>query len=71
MINNKIQGRCETCSRPAELHVVADGFDDAPATFTVKRMCGGGCKDNYTQMSAKDMSYVFKLPLSGWSHTKY
>ena len=29
--------KCEKCGMDAELEVVPDGFDDAPATFTITR----------------------------------
>jgi len=71
MINNKIEVRCETCGKTADALVVADGFDDEPSSFTVKRMCRGNCAPTYAPMAPRDMQYVFKLPLSGWSETRF
>lgn len=71
MINNKVEVRCEACGCKAEALIVADGFDDAPRHFTVKRTCSGRCEPAYTTMAAKDMQYVFRLPLSGWSETRF
>lgn len=72
MINNKIEvAQCEACGGKADALVVADGFDDQPSSFTVKRICRGSCAPTYTPMTATDMQYVFKLPLSGWSETRF
>ena len=38
---NKKTVKCEMCGSDAELEVVADGFDDAPTSFTITRTCSG------------------------------
>jgi hypothetical protein len=71
MINNKWQGKCDICNGPAEIHVVADGFDDAPSSFVITRTCERGCKKVYVPVSAQEMHQMTKLPLSGWSQARY
>ena len=70
-IINKFQVKCEKCGNTAEIHVVADGFDDAPARFTVTRTCGGGCSKTYTPLTAQQMNETFKLPMVGWEEAKF
>ena len=36
---NKKTIKCEKCGSDAVLEVVADGFDDAPASFTMTHTC--------------------------------
>ena len=63
---NKKSVKCDNCGGDAELVVVPDGFDDAPATFTVTRTCGGQCQKAYCQMSAQEMHKRTGLPVTGW-----
>jgi hypothetical protein len=71
MINNKKTVSCERCGGPADLLMVADGFDDAPASFVMTRTCHRGCEKLYVPMTAKEMHDSTKLPLQGWSETRY
>ena len=71
MINNKLGGKCPSCGGPAEAHIVADGFDDSPATFVAVITCQRGCAKSYMPMTAAEMHAAFKLPLSGWSETRF
>ena len=69
MIHNKRQTKCEKCGADAEEEVVADGFDDAPATFVITRTCSGHCQKTYMPMTAHQMHEATGLPLTGWSRT--
>jgi hypothetical protein len=71
MINNKAAIKCERCGSKAELLVVADGFDDAPKSFTITRTCSGGCPKGYAPVTAQEMHERTGLPLSGWSETRF
>ena len=54
----------------AELEVVADGFDDAPTSFTITRTCSGPCEKTYCPMTAHQMHERTGLPLSD-KHGRY
>jgi hypothetical protein len=71
MINNRRSIKCPECGKDGHETVVADGFDDAPESFTLKRECSGPCRPRYQPMTAKEMHELTRLPLSGWSHTRY
>ena len=72
MIRNRKTDKCEICGSDAEVHVVAVGFDDAPASFTITRTCRGQrpCEKTYRQMPAQQMHETTRLPLTGWSQTE-
>ena len=72
MIHNRKTDKCEICGSDAEMHVVADGFDDSPASFTITRTCRGPppCEKTYRPMTALQMHETTGLPLTGWSHTE-
>ncbi len=59
--------KCEVCGSDAELAVIGDSFDDAPASFTVKQTCSGKCGKAYRPMTAQEMHEKTGLPLTGWS----
>ena len=67
MINNKKTVKCEKCGNKAELEVVPDDFDDAPARFTITRTCSSACQKLYISVSPQEMHDEFGLPLTGWS----
>ena len=58
--------KCEKCGSDAELEVVPDGFDDAPAAFGITRTCSGPCQKAYGHMTAQEMHKKTGLPLTGW-----
>ncbi len=64
---NKKKVKCEKCGSDAELEVVPDSFDDAPATFTITRTCSGQCPKTYQRMTAQEMHEKTGIPLTGWS----
>ena len=66
MVPNKKRIACEGCGSEALLEVVPDGFDDAPARFTITRTCSGGCKKTYAPVTAQKMRELTGLPVSGW-----
>ena len=70
MIPNRKTDKCEICGSDAEVHVAADDFDDTPASFTIKRTCGGPCEKTYRRMTAQQMHETTGLPLTGWSQTE-
>ena len=70
MIHNRKTGKCEICGSDAEVHVRAEGFDDAPASFTITRTCSGPCEKTYLGMTAQQMHETTGLPLTDWSHTE-
>ena len=72
MIHNRKTDKCEICESDAEVHVVADGFDDAPTSFTIKRTCRGPrpCEKTYRQITAQQMHETTGLPMTGWSQTE-
>ena len=70
MIHNRKTDKCEICGSDTEVHVAADDFDDAPASFTIKRTCGGPCEKTYRRMTAQQMHETTGLPLTGWSQTE-
>ncbi len=70
-IKNQRELPCERCGSKSEVKVVADGWDDAPESFTITRTCSGGCTKTYTQMTAAKMHAAFNLPLTGWSSTEF
>lgn len=56
MIHNGTTGKCLTCGGEAFVTVHADGFDDLPATFTMKNTCKKGpCPAAYVQLTAQQM----------------
>lgn len=72
MINNKTTKPCERCGQPADAQVVADGFDDAPESFTITRTCSAGCTKVYVAgVTPEEMRASTGLPLAGWSETRY
>lgn len=71
MINNRKSIKCERCGKDAHITVHADGFDDAPASFTAKEECTARCEPRYYPMTAQEMHDRTGLPLSGWSETRY
>jgi hypothetical protein len=71
MIENKLRVRCPNCGQPAEMLVVANGFDDAPEEFTARVERHGGCEKKYVPMTAEQMHEKFGLPKTGWSETRY
>lgn len=71
MINNRKTIKCDRCGKEGSLTVHADGFDDAPASFTITEECKGPCEKRHYPMSAEEMQKLTGLPLSGWSETKY
>ena len=70
MIHNRKTGKCEICGSDAEVHVRAEDFDDAPASFTITRTCSGPCEKTYLGMTAQQMRETTGFPLTGWSHTE-
>ena len=70
MIHNRKTDKCEICGSDADVHVVADGFDDAPASFIIKRTCSGPCEKTYRPMTAQQMHETTGLPMTGWSQTE-
>ena len=70
MIHNRKTVKCEICRSDAELKVVADGFDDAPAMFNITRTCSSLCEKKYFPMTAQQMHEKTGLPLTGWSQTE-
>ena len=48
----------------------AGGSPDAPATFIIKRTCGGPCEKTYRPMTAQQMHETTGLPMTGWSQTE-
>ena len=64
---NKKTVKCEICGSDAELEVVADGFDDAPTSFTITQTCSGPCEKTDCPMTAHQMHERTGLPLTGWS----
>lgn len=70
MIHNRKTDKCEICGSYAEVKVVADGFDDAPVSFTITRTCSGPCDKTYRPMTAQEMHETTGLPLTGWSQTE-
>ena len=58
---------CERCGLDATLEVIADDWDDAPASFTLKRTCGGPCRKTYTRLSPQEMNRLTGIPATGWS----
>jgi hypothetical protein len=71
MINNRKSIKCEQCGKDGTVTVHADGFDDAPESFTIKKECKGPCEPGYAPLSAQEMHKLFALPLAGWSETRY
>jgi hypothetical protein len=67
MVPNKRDVACPRCGGKAELEVVADGWDDAPASFTLTVTCSAGCPKGYIPVSAQEMHEKTGLPMSGWS----
>ncbi|MEQ1864537.1 MAG: hypothetical protein ABL996_07770 [Micropepsaceae bacterium] len=67
MVPNKKNIKCERCGSNALLEVVPDGFDDAPASFTITRTCSGHCPKAYGPVTAQEMHDKTGLPLNGWS----
>jgi hypothetical protein len=66
-MNNRKSVRCEVCGSRAELQVVPDDWNDAPASFTITRECTGGCGKTYTPCTPQRMQELTGLPLTGWS----
>lgn len=68
MVPNRRTTTCERCGGDAVDEVVPDGWDDAPANFTITRTCKNGpCSKTYTKLTAQQMHDLTGLPLSGWS----
>ncbi|MCL4294076.1 MAG: hypothetical protein KJ056_13820, partial [Acidimicrobiia bacterium] len=65
MINNRMTIKCERCGASAHLFVHANGFDDAPESFTMKEECTARCAPRYQPMSAEKMHERTGLPLAG------
>jgi hypothetical protein len=63
--------KCEQCGKDGTVTVVADGFDDAPASFTIKKEYKGPCEPRYPPISAHEMHKLTGLPLAGWCETRY
>ena len=58
---------CERCGAKAELHVVPDDREDAPAKFTITRECSGVCPTTYLPVTPEQMRDLTGLELTGWA----
>ena len=69
MINNQRPIKCDRCGKDGTETVHADGFDDAPESFTIAAT--GRCEPRYIPSARRRCIEHTGLPLSGWSETRY
>jgi hypothetical protein len=67
MIANKLTTKCERCGAKAEVEVVPDDWQDAPASFTITRTCFGACPKTYASVTPQQMHEITRRPLTGWA----
>lgn len=53
--SKKLNVRCPNCEQPAEMVVVANGFDDAPEELTARVERHGECEKVYVPMTVQQM----------------
>ena len=66
-MNPKRKTQCQSCGSDAEEEIIADDWEDAPASFTLRRTCNGPCKKSYLRMAPNEMHELTGRPLAGWA----
>lgn len=69
--DNEQPTTCEICGGEAVEKTIADTWDDAPSSFTMRRTCRRGCPVGYAKVTPERMHELTGLPLTGWVPTTH